>query len=227
MQTSRSGKQLAVLQLGVGLALAGCGFAAHAKQPDGKTATLNLSLKTVPNVRSVTISPEKESFANCTGGKINNNTASTTSRLGYPNATCWVGEINPIGVYPVKITNTGIASFVYVNGSTATPSDDGNQWKLCNLGEDPVATCDGYKNRLPGVDQYVVRNFSSTGTNMAGLTGDPACDPAFGPKGKCRAGLGAVQHEGFELIGPSAATDASSTSWTMTITWTPVPYEQD
>ena len=129
MQRSRSGKRIAVLLLGLSLSLAGCGFSAEtSSQPNGRAATLNLSLKTVPTVRSITISPGKATFANCAGGKGNDNTASAGSRLGYPNGVCWIGESSPIGLYPVKVTNTGIASFVYVNGSNATPSDSGDDW---------------------------------------------------------------------------------------------------
>lgn len=223
MQTSRSGKQIAVLLLG--LSLAGCGIGAATSQPNGKSATLNLSLKTVPTVRSITISPGKAAFGNCTGGKDANNTASAGIRLGYPNGTCWVGETTPIGVYPIKITNTGIASFVYINGSSATPSDDGNGWSLCNLGSNPVVTCKADRKRAPGLDQYFVRNFGPDGRNYSGLTGTPQCDREFDSHGKCWAGLGASQQEGMELIGPYKASDEVSTSYTMTITWTPVPSE--
>jgi hypothetical protein len=224
MQISRSRKQVAALLL-LGLSLAGCGFTTTPSQPNGKSATLNLSLKTVPTVRSITISPARASFANCTGGKDRNNTKSTGGRLGYPNGICWVGEVDPIGVFPIKVTNTGIASFVYINGSSATPSDAGNSWSLCNVGPKPAAICNGYKNRKPGVDQYIVRDFGPDGSNNTGLTGSPQCDRAFGPHGKCWATLGASQTEGFELIGPFAATDAGSTNWTVSITWTPVPKE--
>jgi hypothetical protein len=226
MQISRSGKRIAVLLLGLSLSLAGCGFSAEtSSQPNGRAATLNLSLKTVPTVRSITISPGKATFANCTGGKGNDNTASAGSRLGYPNGVCWIGESSPIGLYPIKVINTGIASFVYVSGSNATPSDGGDDWALCNVGKDPAVTCSGYKNSTPGVDQYIVRNFGPDGSNNTGLTGTPQCDRAFGAQGKCWAGLGASQQEGFELIGPSAVSDTGSTNWTITITWTPVPTE--
>jgi len=219
---SRSWKLAAVLL--PGLLVAGCGFGQSTTQPNGKAASLNLSLKTVPNVRSITVTPVKATFGNCAGGKQGNNTASTGSRLGYPNGICWVGETDPIGVYPIKITNTGIASFVYINGSSAAPSDGGNGWSLCNLGRDPATTCNGSRHRAPGIDQYVVKNFSPTGRpDFSGLSGTPECDREFGQRGRCWAGLGASQTEGFELIGPFATTDNASTNWTMTITWTPVP----
>jgi hypothetical protein len=227
MQISRSAKQAATL-LALSLTLAGCGLSAdQPSQPNGKAATLNLSLRTVPTVRSITISPGKATFANCTGGKDNDNTASAGSRLGYPNGICWVGESSPIGLYPIDVTNTGIASFVYVNGSHATPSDSGDEWALCNVGKDPAVACNDDKGEAPGIDQYIVRDFGPDGSNNTGLTGTPQCDRAFDAQGKCWAGLGASQHEGFELIGPSAVTDTSSTSWTITITWTPVPSESN
>jgi hypothetical protein len=224
MQISRSGGRSAVLLAGLSLCLAGCGFAAKSPSlPSGKPANLNLSLKTVPTVRSITISPDKATFGDCTGGNLSNNTASEGSRLGYPNGTCWVGESSPVKYYPIKITNSGIGSFMEVNGSNVSPSDGGNEWSLCNVGKHPAVTCDGYKNSVPGVDQYILRNFSTDGSNSTGLTGTAACDHAFGPHGKCWAAPGVSQREGFKLIGPSAPTDYSSTSWTMTITWTPVP----
>jgi hypothetical protein len=222
MQTSRSWGPLLLLLLG--LSVAGCGFNETPAQPNGKPDSVNLSLRTVPTVRSIIVSPGKASFGDCHGGKPNLNTVSGVNRLGFPNATCWVGEISPIGVYPIKITNTGIASFVFVNGSTASPSDGGNQWTLCNLGPHPIATCKGYAKRLPGIDQYVVQNFGPGQVDRAGLSGTPQCDIAFG-RGRCWAGLGATQSEGFKLTGPYKATDEVSTSYTMTITWTPVPSE--
>jgi hypothetical protein len=223
MQISRSGKQIALLLLG--LSLAGCGFAAAPSQPNGKAGTLNLSLKTVPTVRSVTISPGKATFGYCTGGKDHNNTHSAGSRLGFPNGTCWVGATDPFVEYPIKITNAGIASFIFVSGSGATPSDGGNGWSLCNIGSHPKVTCNGYRHRAPGTDQYLVQNFGANGHNISGLTGTPQCDREFDAHGKCWAGLGASQQEGIELIGPYKATDEVSTSYTMTITWTPVPTE--
>jgi hypothetical protein len=223
MQISRRAKQAAVLLLG--LAMTGCGYSDVPSQPSGKAATLNLSLKTVPTVRSITISPGTATFANCVGGSSGNNTASAGNRLGYPNGTCWVGEATPIGIYPIKITNTGIASFVYVSGSDAAPSDGGDHWSLCEAGANPQTSCSGHDKLLPGTDQYILRNFSPDGASGTGLSGTPECDHEFDQHGKCWAGQGASQDEGFELIGPFAATDSASTQWTMSITWTPVPTE--
>jgi hypothetical protein len=223
MLISRSAKQAAVLLLG--LAMTGCGISDVPSQPGGKAATLNLSLKSVPTVRSITISPGSATFGNCGGGSNGNNTASAGNRLGYPNGTCWVGEATPIGIYPIKITNTGIASFVYVSGSDATPSDGGDDWSLCQAGAKPQAGCTGHDKVLPGTDQYILRNFSPDGASGTGLGGAPECDHEFDPHGKCWAAQGASQDEGFELIGPFAVTDNASTQWTMNITWIPVPIE--
>lgn len=225
MQTSRSWGPLLLLLLG--LSLAGCGFhEAPPKVPNGKSASVNLSLRTVPVVRSVTVSPGKETFGNCKGGKPKWNTAAGGNKLGYPNGICWVGETGPIGVYPIKITNIGIASFIFVNGSAASPSDGGNQWTLCNLGPHPLTTCNGAQHKLPGIDQYVVQNFGpGNKIDRAGLSGTPQCDREFG-NGKCWAPQDAFQNEGIMLIGPYKASDEVSTKYTMTITWTPVPSQQ-
>jgi hypothetical protein len=68
----------------------------------------------------------------------------------------------------------------------------------------------------------MVENFSPAGQQKAGISGTPECDPVFDNSGSCWAVEGASQNEGIELIGPSFSTD-TSTKWTMTITWTPVP----
>lgn len=225
MQTSRSWGPLLLLLLG--LSLAGCGFVHQTPSvPNGKSDSVHLSLRTVPVVRSITVSPARASFDGCKGGKPELNTVSGGNRLGYPNGTCWVGEIDPIGVYPITIKNTGIASFVFVNGSAAIPSDGGNEWTLCNLGPHPRTACKGWHNRMPGVDQYVIQNFGTANKlDLTGLSGTPQCDREFGNGYKCWAGLGASQTEGFKLTGPYKASDEVSTRYTMTITWTPVPAE--
>ena len=75
----------------------------------------------------------------------------------------------------------------------------------------------------PGKNQYVVQNFSpNRKLNAAGLTNALACDPEFGLTGGCWSTYGQSQREGLLLTGP-AEIDDTSTSWTVTITWTPVP----
>jgi hypothetical protein len=68
----------------------------------------------------------------------------------------------------------------------------------------------------------MVETFSGVGAQTAGIGGTPACDREFYASGQCWAVQGASQSEGIELIGPAFSSD-TSTKWTMTITWTPVP----
>jgi hypothetical protein len=223
----RSVTSLAIAVIGataVALGVAGCGSSGAALQNAGKPASVNLSLTTVPTIRSVTVSPASASFGNCTGGLASRNTQSTAGKLGFPNGECFVGLVNAGSglFYPITITNTGIASAIYVNASSASPSDGGDQWALCNRGGNGAATCKREDGRLPGTDQYLVENFSPAGQLKSGISGTPECDSVFAASGRCVAVQGASQSEGIELIGPSFTTD-TSTKWTMTITWTPVP----
>jgi len=208
----------------VSLVVVGCGIGRAEPQNAGKAASVNLSLTTVPTIRSVTVSPASASFGNCTGGLASRNTQSTAGKLGFPNGQCFVGLVNPGSgfFYPITITNTGIASAIYVNGSSANPSDGGNQWNLCNRHGDGGLACTHDDGRMPGIDQYMVENLSPAGQQKAGISVTPECDAVFDASGRCWAVQGASQNEGIELIGPSFSTD-TSTKWTMTITWTPVP----
>jgi hypothetical protein len=205
----------------VGSGVAGCGISGVAPRNAGQAAGVNLSLTTVPTIRSVTVSPASAAFGNCTGGLASRNTQSTAGKLGFPNGQCLVGLLSP-GFYPITITNTGIASAIYVNGTSATPSDGGNEWSLCIRHGDGGQRCARADGRLPGTDQYLVENFSALGVQTAGISATPACDREFYASGQCWAVQGASQSEGIELIGPSFSTD-TSTKWTLTITWTPVP----
>jgi len=200
---------------------AGCGIKGAVPQNSGQAASVNLSLRTVPTIRSVTVSPASASFGNCEGGLASRNTQSTPGKLGFPNGHCFVGLLTP-GFYPVTITNTGIASAIDVNGTSAYPSDGGVQWILCNRYGRGGPSCTHDGGRLPGKDQYLIENFSAAGEQSVGISGTPTCDPEFYASGHCWAVQGASQSEGIELIGPLVSTD-TSTKWTMTITWTPVP----
>jgi hypothetical protein len=203
------------------IGLAGCGTASASPPSAGHAASIAVSLHVVPTIRSVTVSPATGKFADCRGGTASLNTASTPTALGYPNGRCWLGR--PGTAFPITITNTGITSYIYVNGSNAVPSDSGNQWSLCNPGDNATVACTSEKGILPGQDQYVAANFSpSRGPTAAGLTNTPACDTGFGPGDSCWTTYGQSQREGIGLTGPSISDD-SSTSWTVTITWTPVP----
>jgi hypothetical protein len=207
---------LAIVAIGV----AACGITT-APEGAGTSGSIGLSLTTVPTVRSVTVSPATATFGVCGGGTASRDTKSTPGKLGFPNGHCSVGLMNP-GIYPITITNTGIASYVYVSGTSASPADDGNQWALCNIGDHPATACTHDDKRLPGTDQYLVQNFSPFGESPSGVTGTPACDQEFGPSNGCWAVEGASQTEGLELTGPYFSSDGF-TKWTMTITWTPVP----
>jgi hypothetical protein len=212
---------LPLLAAGV-FGLAGCGYSSPPAGA-GHSASVNLSLTTVKTIRSVTVSvsPTQASFGNCSGGKGGPyHTPSTASQLGFPNGRCWVG-LQGVS-YPITITNSGIASNIDVNGASAVPSDDVTEWSLCNIGNSPAVTCTGPNNNLPGMDQYLVQNFGPYGENSAGLTDNPRCDQEFDSNGHCWALEGGQETEGIELTGPSQSTD-TSTKWTVTITWTPVP----
>jgi hypothetical protein len=224
----RSGQRVLVAPITLaGLAgvagLAGCGtFSTSAAPASGKPAGIAISLRVVPTVRSVTVTPGRARFASCGGGQPGNDTGSTGKALGYPNGHCWLG--NPGGaVYPITIRNTGIAADIDISGSNAIPSQGSTQWSLCNTGASPAAACTDHGGSLPGLNQYYLRNFAASGTpDAAGLTGTPACDGGFGSPGHCWAAEGKSQKEAIEIIGPSASGN-SSTSWTVTITWIPVP----
>jgi hypothetical protein len=190
----------------------------------GTAASVSLSLTTVPTIRSVTVSPGNAQIGGCYGGLARNNTKSTTSKkLGFPDGRCWFGKSGANGIFPITITNKGIASDIYVSGSSATPADNGNGWTLCNIGKDPAVLCTGRLHLVPGTDQYLLRNFSPLDKpDYGGLTDDPACDHVFGVSHSCLASEGMSQTEGIELIGPASSSD-NSTKWTVTITWMPVP----
>lgn len=213
----RSAGVLLVLLLA---AVTACGRAAAPHQAAGTSGSLSLSLTTVPTIRSVTISPSRASFTDCTGGNGAQNTRSTVGKLGFPNGECWVGSHLPYR-YPITVTNTGIASNIDISGSTADPADGGTSWSLCNMGAGAAIACTGTRDR-PGPDQYEVRDFSAFGIQSRGITSTPRCDRVFGPAGNCWAVQGMAQTEGLVLIGPQWSSD-TATKWTVTITWTPVP----
>jgi hypothetical protein len=221
---ARNTRSLALVAASVVLAafgIAGCGIYGKTPANAGQAAGVNLSLTTVPTIRSVTVSPASATFGNCTGGLASRNTQSTVGKLGFPNGQCLVGLLSP-GFYPITITNTGIASAIYVNGTSATPSDGGDQWSLCTRSGDGAPRCSREDGRMPGTDQYLIENFSAVGVQASGISETPSCDREFYASGRCWAVQGASQSEGIELIGPSFSTD-TSTKWTLTITWTPVP----
>jgi hypothetical protein len=205
-----------------GSGVAGCGIIGAVPKNAGHSESVNLSLTTVPVVRSVTVSvaPGSASFANC-GGKTSRDTRSTFGKLGFPNGRCSVGLRNA-GVYPITITNTGIASEIFVNGTSAIPTNGGDQWSICNTGGGGPS-CTRGDGQLPGTDQYLIENFSPNGEQRAGISATPACDPEFDRFQRCWAGEGGHQSEGIDLIGPWSSTNMYATKWIITVTWTPVP----
>lgn len=178
--------------------------------------SISLSLKAVPTIRSVTVSPGTASFSNCTGGSPDADTASTSDALGYPNGHCWLGAPGANGTFPIKITYQGPPGQVFVVGANASPSGGGPDWALCN----PSAACTG-PGGAPGVDQYMVKNFGTDTNSSTGLTGSLTCDPEFSSRG-CSATQGQSEKEGIELIGPESSGSTSS-SWTVTVTWAAAP----
>ncbi len=211
--------------LGLVLLIAVLVFANRPAPAATNGASISLSLKAVPTIRSVTVSPSTASFGNCTGGSASADTASTSNALGYPNGQCWVGAPGANGSFPIKITYQGPPGQVLVAGANANPSGGGPDWALCN----PSAACTGHKSGYPGVDQYVVKNFGTITNNSKGLTGSRTCDEEFGsnpavPPGpeRCKAAPGQSEKEGLELIGPESSA-STATSWTVTVTWTAWP----
>src|SRR5258708_22384554 len=177
---ARSGKWLLpvpVVLLVTGLAACGT----KAAPPGAGTAqSLNLSLTTVPTTRSSTVSTPTAQIGDCHGGLAGNDTKSTSKKLGFPDGKCSYGKPGANGIFPITITNTGIASDIYVSGSSAIPEDNGTGWRLCNVGEEPVGACTGRKHLAPGTGQYLVRIFSPVDKpNYGGLTDTPSCDHVF------------------------------------------------
>ncbi|HXZ64336.1 MAG TPA: hypothetical protein VEH05_06345 [Streptosporangiaceae bacterium] len=191
-----------------------CGTLAAPQQAAGQSGSVSVSLTTVRMIRSVTISPGHARFVDCKGGDGMAYTASKGNKLGFPNGTCLVSSA-------IVITNTGIASDIDISGSDAEPADGSTGWTLCNTGPSPAASCTGHKHR-PGPDQYKVINYDVFGSQRGGITDTPRCDRVFGPEGSCWARHLAVATEGLWLIGPEWSSD-TSTQWTVTITWTPMP----
>ena len=214
---------VALTAAGLVAALAGCG-GTPTPPGTGESASVNLSLTTVPTIRSVTVTATDKQFGSCTHGSAADNTASTSGQLGFPYGKCYLGKPGAGGTFPITITNTGIASDIYVSASSANPADGGTGWNLCNRGKSPVVLCTGGSDHLrPGVDQYLLQNFSlDQRADYGGLSGDPTCDYVFDVSRGCLAPEGAFQTEGLELTGPKSSSD-TSTKWTVTVTWMPVP----
>jgi hypothetical protein len=206
------------LAAAVGLAACSTGSGSQPVGTQGKGQSIAISLKVVPTVVAVTVSPSSAAFAGCTGGNKSVNTASIANALGFPNGRCWLGTPGSHGSFPITITNTGVAAKIFVSGASAAPSDNGTGWGLCNLGPKPASACTGSGGKMPGANEYLLQNFAGGSMNPAGLTGTMTCDTEFAA-GSCSAVQGDSQQEGIALTGPTETAD-QSTAWTVTVTWT-------
>src|ERR1039457_7097177 len=121
--TMRRNALLAFLGAGALVGLAACGSVSAAPAGAGKGTSIAVSLKVVPTIRSVTITPAKAKFGDCIGGNAGLNTAPTSGALGYPNGHCWLGR--PKTAFPITITNTGIAPYMDGHGPEPEPSARG------------------------------------------------------------------------------------------------------
>ena len=203
------------------MAVTSCGTSATAIHGSDERASIKLTLNTVRTIRSVTVSPGKAILGDCQFGSAVTKTHSTADRLGFPNGICWFGAEG--SKYPILIKNTGVASNIEIFGGNAIPSNGGTSWSLCNVGNDPLVACTGAGDLKPGLDQYLLRNFSQNQPRpYAGLSNTPQCDRQFDESHTCWAVHGQFQNEGVELIGPSMSSD-SSVTWTVAITWMPTP----
>jgi hypothetical protein len=199
-------------------AVTACGTMGAPQQAAGQSGSITVSLQTVPSVRSVTISPSHATFVDCKGGDGGLDTKSVGNKLGFPNGTCQVNAA-------IEITNSGIGSDIDISGSAAEPADGVTSWSLCSTGSNSPVACTG-RHHKPGPNQYEVVNFGTFGTLRGGITDTPRCDRVLGPLGSCWARHQLVVVEGLRLIGPQWSSD-TSTDWTVTITWTPVPGRQN
>jgi hypothetical protein len=182
-------------------------------------AKISVNVVPAPTL-SVTMSPTTAACGHYSGG--GSPRASTSTALGFPNASCSVGVPGAAGSFPFKITNGTASSQIEVQASSAVPSDGGTQWILCG----PAVPCTGpasQSGKYPGANQYVAENFA-TGKQPNELTGTPVCDPDFdvGTIAGCAASPRQSQTEGIQVIGPSSSKDGAQ-SWTITITWIAVP----
>jgi hypothetical protein len=204
------------------------GFARHSSAPPaspsgqdppafGGSGSVTAHLKVVPTIRSVTVSPGSVDFGNCTQGA--GDTASAGNQMGYPNGICLVGNTGSDGHFPVTVTYTGLAGNVWVSASGAVSDGNGASWSLCDPTGKPL--CTGGQSQ-PGDNQVTVMTFAQDVNSYHMLTSDAKCDTEFVAGGLCTAAPAQFQsvtaHEGIRLIGPKASDD-SSTSWSVNITW--------
>lgn len=216
VRQNTAGWTIVALMLIVGV-VAYVGLRGSAQASAGR-ASMTASLKVVPTMRYVTVSPTETRFTRCKFGPPGAPFHSTSTALGYPNGRCWIGKLRT--TWPIKIIRDP-QSEILVWGYDAVPMDGGTEWRLCNLGAHPAVACKG-PNGLPGKDQFVVENFWPGGQNSTGLTNARLCASTSTSSGSCLLTMGRSQSEGIEVIGPSIPDD-NSTSWKIRITWIAVP----
>ena len=202
------------------------GMAAPPAFASSSNGTATFGLSTQPQIFSVTVSQTISTFNSCSGGN------STASSLGFPNGTCFAGVLdgyNGSSFTPaVSITNTGEPGNIEINGANAIPSDNGTPWTLCTYNVTGSTLCGGSNSGSgAGLDQYSL--YGGSGNERAGVPNvlnTAACDQLFDVQANnnsgCAATSGQVGSEGFQLAGPKASTD-TSTSWSIAVTWTAVP----
>jgi hypothetical protein len=201
------GNALVVIVAAVVLLIAFLGNSPRTSPSGGAKITINV---VPPPIRTVIMSPTTVACGNYGGGK--SPMASTSTALGFPNGTC--------SAFPIKITTGTAEERVGVFASLAIPADGGTQWSLCEPGVSGDTACTGSSGTLPGADQFMAQNFAA-GRPLNELTGTAVCDPDFSVSG-CLASPGQSQTEGVKITGPSSSKD-SSQSWTVTVSWIPIP----
>jgi hypothetical protein len=168
-------------------------------------ASVTATVNTLPQVISVTVSTDKLTYTNCTGG------TSTTVTLGFPNGRCTAG--------PITVQNGGVTAFIDVFGTGATASDGGTPWRLC---DGLQIDCTGANASTPGQNELLE---STSNVNDATAQEFPipaqvaGCDFAMG----CQVPPGFSATELLHLTGPAATVDPSP-QFTSTITWTAVQF---
>jgi hypothetical protein len=196
------------------LAVVGIGAIKNSKPNPSPSASTNATVNVIASTRSITVTPGAVTFKHCTGGQ--NDNLSTPTQLGYPNATCSVGQTSASGPLPITIKNTGTDANINVSASDANPSGTGPHWKLCG----PPSKVSCSSGSSPGENQFEAWIIAK-GTPRAGLTADATCDSSFS-SGSCHALRGQSAHEGIQLLGPQLF-NSTSTSYTITVTWIAAP----
>ena len=152
-----SGWAILVGMVAVGV-IAVAGFRSAPESPTG-SGSMTATLRVVPTMRMVIVSPVTTKFGHCYGGK--HGLAVNRQGSRFPERPCSIGS-RIKRVFPIKVAN-GREAEIYVKSSAAVPADGKTEWTLCNRGSAPVVACKG-PNDNPAKDQFVVQNFSKWAT---------------------------------------------------------------